>query len=61
MKWVDERIDEGVLQCFGHVERMENGWIAKRVYTEESNATDYVIYGFRSKYNGFDSFARKKR
>ena len=23
-KGVDERIDEGVLRCFGHVERMEN-------------------------------------
>ena len=23
-KWVDERIDEGVLRLFGHVERMEN-------------------------------------
>ena len=31
-KGVDERIDEGVLQWFSHVERMENDWIAKRVY-----------------------------
>ena len=32
MKGVDERINEGVLQWFGHVERMENDMIAKRVY-----------------------------
>ena len=31
-KGLDERIDEGVLQWFGHVERMENDRIAKRVY-----------------------------
>ena len=30
-KGLDERID-GVLQWFGHVERMERNWIAKRVY-----------------------------
>ena len=28
----DEMIDEGVLQWFGHVERMEKDMIAKRVY-----------------------------
>ena len=32
MKGVDEKINEGVLQWFGHVERMENDRIAKRVY-----------------------------
>ena len=31
-KALDERIDEGVLQWFGHVERMEWDRIAKRVY-----------------------------
>ena len=31
-KEVDERIDEGVLRWFGHLERMENDMIAKRVY-----------------------------
>ena len=31
----DEKIDEGVLQWFGHVERMENDRIAKRVYVGE--------------------------
>ena len=35
-KGLDERIDEGVLQWFGHVERMERNRIAKRVYVGES-------------------------
>ena len=34
-KGVDKKIDEGVLQWFGHVERMENDRIAKRVYVGE--------------------------
>ena len=33
-KWWDEKIDEGVLRWFGHVERMNNK-IAKRVYVGE--------------------------
>ena len=35
MMGVDERIDEGFLQWFGHVERMENDRIGKRVYVGE--------------------------
>ena len=35
MKCVDEKIDEGVLRWFGHVERIENDRIAKRVYAGE--------------------------
>ena len=31
-KWVNERINEGVLLWFGHAERMENDRIAKRDY-----------------------------
>ena len=31
----DERIDEGVLRWFAHVERMERGAIAKRLYVGE--------------------------
>ena len=34
-KGLDERIDEGVLWCFGHVERMERDRIVKRVYVGE--------------------------
>ena len=35
MKGIDERVDEGVLWWFGHVERMENDRIAKRIYVGE--------------------------
>ena len=35
-KVVDEIIDEGVFQLFGHVERMEKERNAKRVYVRES-------------------------
>ena len=31
-KGVGERIDESVLRWFGHIERMENNRISKRVY-----------------------------
>ena len=34
-KGADEEIDEGVLRWFGHVERMENDGIAKRIYVGE--------------------------
>ena len=34
-KGVDERIDEGVFRRFGHVERVEEERIAKRVYVGE--------------------------
>ena len=34
-KGLDERIDEGVLQWFGHVQGMEKDRIAKRVYVGE--------------------------
>ena len=34
-KGVDERIDKVLLWWFGHVERMENDRIAKRVYVGE--------------------------
>ena len=34
-KGMEEKIDNIVLRCFGHVERMENDRIAKRVYVGE--------------------------
>ena len=34
-KCVNEKIDEGLLRWFGHVERMENGRIAMRAYIGE--------------------------
>ena len=41
-KGVDERIDEGVLLWFDHMERMENNRIAKRVYVEECAGSQSV-------------------
>ena len=38
-KGLDERIDEGVFQWFAHVERMERGIIAKRVYLREFSSS----------------------
>ena len=35
--WSDERIDESVLRWFGHVERLKNDRIAKRVYVGQSD------------------------
>ena len=32
---MDERIDESVFQWFGHIEKMGNNRIAKRVYLRE--------------------------
>ena len=42
MNGVDERIDECVLRRFGHVERMENDKIAKRVYVGECGSSRSV-------------------
>ena len=41
-KGVDEKMDEGVLQWFYHVERMENDRIAKRVYIGECAGSSSV-------------------
>ena len=41
---VDERIDEGVLRLYGHVDKMENNRIAKRVYVGEY-ADNYSVVG----------------
>ena len=35
MKGLDERIAEGILKWFGHVERMERDRVEKRVYVGE--------------------------
>ena len=42
-KGVDENIDEGVLQWFGHVERMEYDRIAKKVYAEYCASSHSVV------------------
>ena len=41
-KGVDEKIDEGVLRWSGHVERMENDRIVKRVYVGECSGSRSV-------------------
>ena len=41
-KGVDEKIDEGILQCFGHVERMENDRISKKDYVRECTGSRAV-------------------
>ena len=42
-KGLDERIDEGMLWCFGHVERMESDRIAKRIYVGECAGSRSVV------------------
>ena len=42
MKGVDEKIDEGVLRWFGHVERMEY-MISKRVYVGECAGSQLLL------------------
>ena len=46
-KGVDKRVDEGVLRLFGHVERMRNNWIAKKVYAGECAGSRSVGGGGR--------------
>ena len=42
VKGVDEKIEGGVLRWFGHVVRMENDRIAKRVYVGERDGSSSV-------------------
>ena len=42
MKGVNKRIGEGVLWLFGHVERMENDRIDKKVYVRECVGSSLV-------------------
>ena len=44
-KVVDEKIDEGVLQWFGHLERIDNDRIVKRVYVGERTVARWVGRG----------------
>ena len=40
--WSDEKIDEGVLQWFSHVERMENDMITKMFYVGECTGSGLI-------------------
>ena len=40
---VHERIDESVLRWFGHIERMGDDSIAKRIYTGECTGSHVVL------------------
>ena len=42
MKGVDKKIDEVVIRWFGHVEKMSNDKIAKRVYVGERSGSRSV-------------------
>ena len=42
-KGVDERIDEVILQWFGHMEGMENDRITKRVYVGECAGSHSLV------------------
>ena len=42
-KGLNERIDEGVLRWFSHVERMERDRIAKRVYVGERASSRSLV------------------
>ena len=44
-KGVDERIEEGFLLWFGHVERMENDRIPKRAYVRKYDGSRLVWVG----------------
>ena len=41
-KGVGEKIDEGILRRFGHVGRMENDRIAKRIYVGDCSGSHSV-------------------
>ena len=56
----DERIDESVLQWFGHVERMENDRIAKRVYVGECAAICLVCWPRKRGINTVKDCLRKR-
>ena len=43
MKRMDERINEGVLQWFDHIERMRNDRITKKVYVGEGGGSTWVV------------------
>ena len=59
-KGVDERIDEGVLQWFGHMETMENDSIAKRVYVGECAGSHSLVKPWKRWINTMKEYLRKR-
>ena len=59
-KGLDERIDEGVLRSFGHVERMGRDRIVKRVYVGEC-AGSHSVDRPRKRWNDTVKECLKKR
>ena len=59
-KGVDKKMDEGVLQWFSHVERMENNRIAKRVYVEVC-AGSCSVYKLWKRWTDYMKECLKKR
>ena len=57
---MDERIDEGVLQWFGHVEKMEKDRIVKRVYVGECSGSRLVGRPQKSWINTVKECLRKR-
>ena len=61
MKYVNERIDEGVLQWFDHVERIGNDRIAKRVCVGECTGNHSVGRPRKSWIDTMKECLKKKR
>ena len=60
MKGVDDRIDEGVLRWFSHVERMKNDRIAKRVYVGECAGSQSVGRSWKRWIDTMKDFLKKR-
>ena len=60
-KSVDERIDEGILRWFGHLKRMENSRIAKRVFVGECASSRSVGRPWKKWIDTVEECLRKKR
>ena len=59
--WSADRIDEGVLQWFGHIERMENDRNAKRMYVGEQVGSCSVDWPLKRWINSVNDWLKKKK
>merc|ERR1712002_179932 len=57
---VSERMDQGVLRWFGHVERMGNEWLVKRVYDLEVRGVRRIGRPRKSWMNGVNETLERK-